>query len=117
VRKKRAQKPLSKPVGAVKCGFFPTTKIFKENIAFKRRYLSDLPVAEADPNIRIVPISEALPNQMVLGFVGSDGQKFSIIFVATCQVNTDVYQHILRQHVVPWVQRTYPGGIYCFQQV
>jgi hypothetical protein len=118
VRKERAQKPLNKPVEAGKCEFITTAKIFKVNIAFSRRYLSDLPVSEVDPNIRIFPFFKELLNQTLLGIVGKYGQKCHIIFVASCKnVNTDVYQQILRQHVVPWIQRTYPGGNYSFQQV
>jgi hypothetical protein len=54
---------------------------------------------------------------MVLGVIGSNGQKCPIVFVSAGErVNADVYQDLLRKHVVPWIQRTYPDGNYVFQQ-
>jgi hypothetical protein len=47
------------------------------------------------------------PKQRVVGAVGSDGQKCPIIF-------TVIYQELMRQHVVLWVQRTYLGSNYIF---
>jgi hypothetical protein len=32
------------------------------------------------------------------------------------QVNVTVHQKLLRQDVVPWIQRLYPDGNYVFQQ-
>ncbi len=81
------------------------------------RYLTDLPVADIDPDVRISPKSKAPLKQMVLGVIGSDGQKCPIVFVSAGEhVNADVYQDLLRKHVVPWIQRTYPDGNYVFQQ-
>jgi hypothetical protein len=49
--------------------------------------------------------------------VDSNGQKCPILFVGDGKrVNVDVYQDLLWQHVVPWVQRTYPDSYYVFQQ-
>ncbi len=80
-------------------------------------YLTDLPIADVDPSIRVSPFSKAPSMQMVLGAVGSSGQKCPIVFVGTGkEVYVDVYQDLLGQHVVPWVQRTYPDGNYVFQQ-
>ncbi len=54
---------------------------------------------------------------MVLGVVGSDGQKCPIIFiVAGERVNAVIYQDLLGQHVVPWIQRMYLDDNYVFQQ-
>jgi hypothetical protein len=33
------------------------------------------------------------------------------------RVNADFYQELLRQHVVPWVQKLYPDGKYVFPQI
>jgi hypothetical protein len=38
------------------------------------------------------------------------------IFTVDLAVNADVYQALLRKHVVPWIKRTYPDGNYVFQQ-
>jgi hypothetical protein len=74
-------------------------------------------MADVDPSIRVSPFSKAPSMQMVLGVVGSSGQKCPIVFVGTGkEVYVDVYQDLLRQHMVPWVQRTYPDGNYVFQQ-
>jgi hypothetical protein len=54
---------------------------------------------------------------MVLKVVGSNGQKCPIVFIGAGEwVNADIYQDLLRQHVVPMIQRTYLDGIYVFQQ-
>jgi hypothetical protein len=81
------------------------------------RYLTDLPVADVDPDVRILPKSKATLKQMVLGVISSDCQKCPIVYVsAGKRVNANVYQDLLRKHVVPWIQRTYSGGNYVFQQ-
>jgi hypothetical protein len=99
---------------------FSDKKIFTVDVAINHlnsRYLMDLPVADVDPNVRISPKSKATLNQMVLGVIGSDSQKCLIIFVsAGKRVNANIYQDLLRKHVVPWIQRTYLGGNYVFQQ-
>jgi hypothetical protein len=33
------------------------------------------------------------------------------------RVNADVYQELLRPHVIPWVQRTYPDRKYVFHRI
>ncbi len=64
-------------------------------------YLMDLLVADLYPYIRTSPKSKAPLKQMVLGVIGSDGQKCLIVFVgAGKRVNSDVYQDLLLKHVV-----------------
>ncbi len=54
---------------------------------------------------------------MVLGVIGSNGHKCPIVFVGAGErVNVVTYQDLLRQHLVPWIQQTYTGGSYVFQQ-
>jgi hypothetical protein len=54
--------------------------------------LTDLPVAEVDPDIRIWPKSKAPLKQMVLGVIASNGQKCPIVFVSAGErVNTNIY--------------------------
>jgi hypothetical protein len=81
------------------------------------RYLMDLLVADVDPDIRISPKSKAPLKQMVLGVIGRDGQKCPLVFFGAGErVNAVVYQDLLQQHVVPWIQRTYLDGNNVFQQ-
>jgi hypothetical protein len=81
------------------------------------RYLTDLPVADVDPDVRISPKSKAPLKQMVLGVIGRDSQKCPLVFICAGErVNGDVYQDLLRKHVVPLIKRTYPDGNYVFQQ-
>lgn len=105
---------------AGKIRIFSDEKIFTADAAVNRRnsrYLSGLPVGDVDPKIRITPFHKAPAKVMVLGVVGSDGQKCPIIFVdAGEKVNADVYCRLLAKHVVPWLQKTYPNGNYVFQQ-
>jgi hypothetical protein len=45
---------------------------------------------------------------MVLGVVGSNGQKCPIVFIGAGEcVNADIYQDLLRQHVVSMIQQTF----------
>ena len=54
---------------------------------------------------------------MVLGVVGSDGQKCPLYFIKEgLKVNAEVYKRILRTHVLPWLKAAYPDGKYIFQQ-
>jgi hypothetical protein len=46
-----------------------------------------------------------------------EGRKEAIFSDAGKRYNTCVYQELLRQHVVPWVQRMYPNGKYVFQPI
>jgi hypothetical protein len=56
-----------------------------------RCYLTDLPVADVDSSVCILPKSKASFKQMALGVVGSDGQKCPIVFIsAGKRVNADV---------------------------
>ncbi len=80
-------------------------------------YLTDLPVANVDPSICISPESKAPLKQIILSLAGSESQKYLIVFVGgSQQVNADIYQDLLWQRVIPWVQRMYPYNNYVFQQ-
>jgi hypothetical protein len=122
MRKERCQKLLNKLKASQprQVRIFSDEKMFNVDVAVNRRnsrYLTDLPVADVDPDVRISPKSKAPLKQMVLGVIGSDGQKCPIVFVSAGErVNADVYQGLLRKHVVPWIKRTYPDGNYVFQQ-
>ncbi len=73
---------------------FSNEKFFALDMAVNHRnkcYLTDLPVADVDPSVCIFPKSKASFKQMVLGVVGSDGQKCPIVFIgAGKRVNADV---------------------------
>jgi hypothetical protein len=121
-RKERCQKLINKLKASHPCQvrIFSDEKMFTVDVDVNRRnscYLTDLPVADVDPDICILPKSKAPLKQMVLGVIGSDGQKCPIVFVSAGErVNTDVYQDLLQKHVVPWIKRTYSDGNYVFQQ-
>ena len=53
---------------------------------------------------------------MVLGIVASDGNKCPPIFIKQGVINAQVYQRLLRYHVLSWLKATYPNGNYVFQQ-
>ena len=54
---------------------------------------------------------------MVLGVVGSDGQKMPLYFFEVgLRVGAKEYIKVLRYHVLPWLKKTYPKGNYIFQQ-
>jgi hypothetical protein len=83
-RKERCQKLINKLKASQprQVQIFSDEKIFTVDVAVNSRYLTDLPVADVDPDVRISPKSKAPLKQMVLGVIGSDGQKCPIIFVS-----------------------------------
>jgi hypothetical protein len=100
---------------------FSDEKIFTVDVAVNRcnsRYLTDLPVAYVDSDVPISPKSKAPLKQMVLGVIGSDGQKCPIVFVSAGEsVNADVYLDLLRKHVVPWIKRRIRTAIMSFSRI
>jgi hypothetical protein len=122
MRKERCQKLINnlKANQPLQVRIFSDEKIFTVDVAINRRnsrYLTDLRVADVDPDVRISPKSKAPLKQMVLGVIGNDGQKCPIIFVSAGErVNADVYQDLFQKHVIPWIKRTYPDGYYVFEQ-
>ncbi len=111
-RKERCQKLINEMMASQphQVRIFSDEKIFTVDVAVNRRnshYLTDFPVADVDHDVCISPISKAPLKQMVLGVIGSDGQKCPIVFVGAGKpVNADVSQDLLRKHVVPWIQPT-----------
>jgi hypothetical protein len=79
-RKERCQKLINKLKASQprQVRIFSEEKIFTVDVAVNHRnsrYLTDLPVADIDPDVRISPKSKAPLKQMVLRVIGSDGQK------------------------------------------
>lgn len=99
---------------------FSDEKLFHVDAQLNRRnsrYLSDLPQNEVDPRVRYNPVNKHPQKVMVLGVVGSDGQKCPIIFVnANEKIDSKVYGRLLDMHVIPWIKKTYPDGKFVFQQ-
>ena len=99
---------------------FSDEKLFHVDAQLNRRnsrYLSDKPVEEVDPKIKFNPVNKHPQKVMVLGVVGSDGQRCPIIFVdANEKISKAVYERLLDRDVIPWILRTYPDGQFVFQQ-
>jgi hypothetical protein len=116
MRKERCQKLISKLKASQphQVRIFSDEKIFTVDVAVNcrnSRYLMDLPVADVDPDVCISPKSKAPVKQMVLGVIGSNGQRCPIVFVGAGErVNADIYQDLLQKHAVPWIQRAYPNS-------
>ena len=54
---------------------------------------------------------------MVLGVVGSDGQKCPpYFFPCGLKIGTKEYIHVMKAHVLPWLKRTYPRNNFVWQQ-
>jgi len=111
---------LKSPVTTGFVRIFSDEKLFHVDAQLNRRnsrYLSDQPVDEVDPRIRFNPVNKHPQKVMVLGVVGSDGQKCPIIFIdANEKINRQVYEGLLDTHVIPWAKATYPEGNFVFQQ-
>jgi hypothetical protein len=63
-------------------------------------YLTDLPVTNVDPSIRLSPFAKVSLKQIALGRWAANSQKDLIIF-DDALVSAAVYQDLLWQHVVP----------------
>jgi hypothetical protein len=101
------------PVNLIMSWIFSDEKIVMRDVAVNQQPLLDGPACgRHKPSICISPFSKAPLKQMVLEVVGSDGQNVQM-FCWPGRVNTDIYQDILRQHMVPWVQRTNPDSKIC----
>ncbi len=86
MKKERCQKLLNKLKASQphQVHIFVNEKIFTKDVPVNRHnshYLTDLPMANMDPIICISSKSTALLKQMVLGMVGSNGQKCLIVLV------------------------------------
>jgi hypothetical protein len=93
MRKERCQKLINKLKASQprQARIFSDEKIFTVDVAVNRCYLTDLPVADVDPDIHISLKSKAPLKQMVLGVIGSDSQKCPIVFVGAGEsVNADI---------------------------
>ena len=81
-------------------------------------YLSDQPARdEKDPGIRLNPVKKHPQKVLVVGVIGSDGQKCLTIFVdADEKIDRLVCSKLLDRRVIPWVKVIYPEGKFVFQQ-
>ncbi len=95
---------------------FTNEKLFTVQAAQNNRILSK--------NIRDVPVGQKsiLRRQgpaavMVWVTVTSDGKKAPLIFIPEgVKVNKDIYLNMMKSDVLSWLQSTYPGAPYLFQQ-
>lgn len=81
------------------------------------RYISSVDNANVDSGVRISPKTKHPAGVMVLGLVASDGQKCPLIFVPDGgRVDSALYQRMLQEQVLPWLEKSFPNGNYVFQQ-
>ncbi len=52
-----------------------------------------------------------------MGDVSTDGEVCPPVFIPQgLKVNAQVYQDLLKEHIIPWLESTYPSGEYTWQQ-
>ena len=99
---------------------FSDEKLFIVDAVLNRqhvRYLTNVPVKLVDPKLKYNFVCKNPLKVMVLGIVGSDGQKCPVIIMKEKEkVTSEVYQHYLRKTFLPWVREAYPDGNYVLQQ-
>lgn len=99
---------------------FSDEKLFSIDAAVNRRndrYLSVEDSNSVPTSVRLSQRRKNAASVMVLGVITSDGLKCPPIFVhAGVRINAATYQELLRAHVLPWLQQTYPEENYVFQQ-
>lgn len=116
-RKDRSGKLVCKlkklPRGTVKV--FSDKKVFTVDQAYNRR--NDRVVVKKGAPVPAICKTKHPANVMVLGVVGSDGQKCPLFFFEKgFRMKADDYVRVMRTHVLPWLKRAYPDGNYVFQQ-
>ena len=100
------------PEGTVKV--FSDKKLFNVDVCAYAQTHCVVP-ADAEP----VPITRTKHPQsvMMLGVVGSDGQKMPpYFFKEGLKINGEVYRWVLAHVVKPWLKKAYPKGNYVWQQ-
>ena len=94
---------------------FSDKKIFTVDQVFNRR--NDRYLAESTDQVKGVFRTKHPQQVMVLGVIGSDGQKMPpYFFNAGEKIGTDTYYKVLRYTVLPWLKAAYPGNNYVWQQ-
>ncbi|QQP53735.1 Putative transposable element [Caligus rogercresseyi] len=89
--------------------------MFTVDQAFNRR--NDRVVVPKDEEAPPVMTTKHPAGVMVLGVVGSDGQKMPPhFFPCGLKINTEEYLKVLRRVVLPWIKATYPGQDVVWQQ-
>lgn len=94
---------------------FSDKKIFTVDQVYNRR--NDRWLAESKSDVKGVFRTKHPTQVMVLGILGSDGQRMPPYFFGPNEkINTECYYKVLRYTVLPWLKVKYPQGNYVFQQ-
>jgi len=94
---------------------FSDEKIFTVDQVYNRR--NDRWIAETTQEVKGVFRTKHPAQVMVLGVLGSDGNKMPPYFFKPNQkIGADVYYKVLRYTVLPWLKATYPDNNYVWQQ-
>ena len=89
--------------------------MFTVDAAYNRR--NDRMIVPKGATVEPVMRTKHPQGIMMLGVVGSDGQKMPpYFFRCGLKVNTTVYMHVLKTVVKPWLKSAYPLGNYVFTQ-
>ena len=99
---------------------FSDEKLFYVDPILKRRnvcYISNFPVKEVASQVKFNLYTKHASKVMVLGVIGSDGKKCPSIFVGDNEkINAAAYQGLRGDHVIPWLNDTYPSNNHCWTQ-
>ena len=94
---------------------FSDKKNFTVDQAHNRR--NDRAVVEDGEEVPPICRTKHPAYVMVLGVVGSDGQKCPLYFFKEgMRMKAEDYIKVLKTHVLPWLKKAYPRGNYVFQQ-
>jgi inhibitor of nuclear factor kappa-B kinase subunit alpha len=112
-RCKKLRQYLRKNQSIVK--IFSDKKIFTVDQVTNRR--NDRFIAETPDEVKGVYRTKHPAQVMVLGVLGSDGQKMPpYFFKAGEKIGTEAYYKVLRFTILPWLKASYPEGNYVWQQ-
>ncbi len=68
-------------------------------------------------DLRVQGVAQCPAGVMFLGVVASDGRVGPPVFVDPgVKIDAVLYQDLLRRHIKPWVEATFPPGTFIFQQ-
>ena len=99
---------------------FSDEKLFRvDRVSNSRtdRYISSQKPCDVPDNVKFTFKTKHAASLMVLGLVASNGKKCPPIIIQNNEkINAEVYNGLLKTHVVPWLQKEFKNTPYVFQQ-
>ena len=73
----------------------------------KDRFISSMKIKNIPENVKFKFTTKHPAGVMVFGAVASNGLKMPLVFIKGVKVNTEVYENILKDHVLSWMKANF----------